>query len=124
MTGISAVMAIVFGVALAAGEVLRNWGHWQPWPFWLIDFIAAGTLIFGGLRTMRQGSSRLLSAAWGLTVGIFWMSFFSNSRAWNIEVQQAGSGGSADQSRLILVIGIMLLFAIVGLVLSLTRRKI
>jgi hypothetical protein len=119
MIGISALMALVFGVVLAVGEVARNWGHWQPWPFWMIDFITAGTLIWGGLRTIRQGSSRMLSAAWGLAVGIFWMSFFSHSDAWNTG---APGSGSAQEGQLILVIGAMLLVAIVGLILSLTRR--
>ncbi|MEQ9504668.1 MAG: hypothetical protein RLO80_00255 [Hyphomonas sp.] len=121
MIGLSALMAMVFAALLAAGEVIRNWGHWQPWPFWIIDFIAAGALLWGGYRTIRQGSSRMLSAAWGLTVGIFWMSFFSHSDAWN---KGAPGSGSPEESRLILVIGVMLLVAIIGLILSLTRRKL
>ena len=120
MTGISALMALVFGVLLGVGELARNWGHWQPWPFWMIDFITAGVLILGAVRSIRQGSSRMLSAAWGLAVGVFWMSFFSHIEDWNTGA--AGSGTRAEGWAM-LVIGVMLLVAIGGLFLSLTQRK-
>lgn len=114
----SAFTALVFGVFLAIGEVVRNWGAWQPWPFWLVDFITAGALIWGGLRTLNQGSSRLLSAAWGVTVGIFWMSYFTHVQTLVEGTQAAGEGPFT------LIIGVMLLVAITGLFMSLTRRTI
>lgn len=115
----SAFIALGFGVILIIGEIVRNWGHWQPWPFWLVDFIAAGALIWGGVRTLNQGSSRMLSAAWGFVVGIFWMSYFSHIQVLNeAEVVPQGEGP------LTLVIGLMLLVAIAGLMMSLTRRTI
>lgn len=112
----SAFIALFFGVFLAIAEIVRNWGGWQAWPFWVVDFIAAGALILGGVRTLNQGSSRLLSAAWGVTVGVFWMSYFSH-----VEVLVEGTQG-AGEGRLTLIIGVMLLVAIVGLFMSLTRR--
>lgn len=112
----SAFLALFFGVFLAISEIVRNWGGWQPWPFWVVDFIVAGALIWGGVRTLNQGSSRLLSAAWGVTVGIFWMSYFSHVETLVEGTQMAGEG------RLTLIIGVMLLVAIVGLFMSLTRR--
>lgn len=114
----SAFMALFFGVFLVIAETVRNWGDWQPWPFWVVDFIAAGALVWGGVRTLNQGSSRLLSAAWGVTVGIFWMSYFSHVQALVEGTQAAG------EDRLTLIIGVMLLVAIIGLFMSLTRRTI
>lgn len=115
----SALMALVFGVLLAIGELIRNWGHWQPWPFWIVDFICAGALIWGGLRTLNQGSSRMLSAAWGATVGVFWMSYFSHIQRLN-----EGVGVVPGEGPVTAVIGVMLLAAIAGLLMSLTRRTI
>lgn len=120
----SAFLALAFGLFLAIAEVVRNWGNWQPWPFWIVDFIAAGALIWGALRSLRQGSSRLLSAAWGFTVGIFWMSFFSHTEALNTGDGQTYASGSVSEGMLTLIIGAMLLAAIAGLFMSLTRRTI
>ncbi|MFN4183919.1 MAG: hypothetical protein ACK4M6_03980 [Hyphomonas sp.] len=113
----SAFIALFFGLFLVIFEFARNWGNWQPWPFWAVDFIAAGALIWGGLRTLNQGSSRLLSAAWGVTVGVFWMSYFSH-----IETLVDGIDVPRGEGPLTLMIGGMLLVAIIGLFMSLTRR--
>ena len=40
----AAYMAAAFGTFLAIGETVRNWGNWQWWPFWLVDYIAARCL--------------------------------------------------------------------------------
>lgn len=120
----SAFLAIAFGVFLAIAEIVRNWGNWQPWPFWLVDFIAAGALLWGGRRTLKQGSSRLLSAAWGFTAGIFWMSFFSHAETLNNGAEKIYAGGAVNESLLTLIIGAMLLLAIAGLVMSLLRPPV
>jgi len=124
MTRNSAFLALGFGAFLALAEIVRNWGNWQAWPFWIIDFIAAGALVWGGLRTLSQGSSRLLSAAWGFTVGIFWMAFFSHTEALSPGAADTYASGSVPESMLTLIIGGMLLAAIAGLMMSLSRRSI
>ena len=120
----SALLALGFGLFLAIAETVRNWGNWQPWPFWIVDFIAAGALVWGGVRTLSQGSSRLLSAAWGFTVGIFWMSFFSHTKALSSGEARSYASGAVNENLLTLIIGAMLLAAIAGLLMSLTRRTI
>ncbi|MFN3608613.1 MAG: hypothetical protein ACK4Y9_06080 [Hyphomonas sp.] len=115
----SAYLALMFGLVLAIFEIARNWGNWQPWPFWAVNFIAAGALVWGGVRTLNQGSSRLLSAAWGVTVGVFWMTYFSN-----VQILMNGIEVPDGEGPLTLVIGVMLLVAIAGLFMSLTRRTI
>lgn len=124
MTRNSAFLALGFGLFLAIAEIVRNWGDWQAWPFWSVDFIAAGCLIWGALRTLSQGSSRLLSAAWGFTVGIFWMSFFSHTEALSQGAAETYTSGSVSEGVLTLIIGAMLLTAIAGLMMSLSRRSI
>lgn len=121
MIRLSALLALVFAVVLGVGEVLRNWGDWQPWPFWIVDFIAAGALVWGGRRALQLGSSRLLSAAWGFTVGIFWMSFFSHAERLNAAVDASTSTGIFGAGQLTLIIAAMLLTAVGGLVMSLAR---
>ena len=81
MTRNSAFLALGFGAFLAIAEIVRNRGNWQAWPFWILDVVAAGALVWRGLRTLSQGSPRLLSAAWGFAVCIFWMSFFCDTQA-------------------------------------------
>lgn len=120
----SALMALAFGLFLTIAEIVRNWGNWQPWPFWIVDFVAAGALIWGGIRTLSQGSSRLLSAAWGFTVGIFWMSFFSHTQALDAGAERTYASGMLGEGMLTLIIGAMLLVSMAGLVMSLTRRTI
>lgn len=115
----SAYIALVFGLFLAIFEIVRNWGHWLPWPFWSASFIAAGALIWGGLRTLNQGSSRMLSAAWGVAVGIFWMSYFTH-----VQVLVQSAGVQKGEGPMTLVMGLMLVVAIAGLLMSLTRRTI
>jgi len=120
----SSYIALAFGLFLAIAEIVRNWGDWQPWPFWVVDFIAAGALIWGALRSLRQGSSRLLSAAWGFTVGIFWMSFFSHIEALGSGDQRTYASGALGEDWLTVIIGVMLLVAAAGLFMSLSRRTI
>jgi len=124
MTRNSAFLALGFGAFLAIAEIMRNWGNWQAWPFWIVDFIAAGALVWGGLRTLSRGSPRLLSAAWGFTAGIFWMSFFSYTRALSQGAADIYASAPVPESMLTLIIGGMLLAAIAGLMMSLPRQSI
>ena len=47
----SARLALAFGTFLAVGELVRNWGDWQWWPFWVVDYIEQRplTLVIGVL---------------------------------------------------------------------------
>jgi len=37
---------------LAIAEAVRNWGNWQWWPFWVVDYVSAGLLVAGALMTL------------------------------------------------------------------------
>lgn len=64
MTKISAWLAMAFGLSLAVLEAVRNWGNWQWWPFWMVDYVAAGLLVAGGVLTLRRGVDRWLTSGW------------------------------------------------------------
>jgi hypothetical protein len=109
-------LALVFGVFLAIAETLRNWGDWQWWPFWLVDYVAAGLLVAGGISTLRRTrrGPRLLAGAWGFTTAMFYMSFWSH-----VADSDQPADGNLEQTPLTLIIGILLGIALVGFALSL-----
>ena len=119
MIRISAWLAIVFGVALAFLEVLRNWGAWEWWPFWVVDYVAASLLVAGGVLAVRGRSGHWLTAGWGFACAMFWMSFFGHYG----DLIKAGAAASAREQRLTLIIGLMFALTIVGLALGLVGRR-
>lgn len=113
---LSAQIALVFAAVLAVGEVVRNWGTWQWWPFWVVDFIGAGLLLTGGLLTLRRrpGASAWLAGSWGFTVAMFYMSFWGH-----VETINEPSGANIPHGPLTAIIGLMLVVAAAGFVLAL-----
>lgn len=120
MIRISAILAVAFGLALAVLEVARNWGHWEWWPFWVVDYVAAALLVTGGVGALRRGGSSWLTGGWGFTCAMFWMSFFGHYEG----LMKAASPDPHEQ-RLTLIIGLMFVLTIIGLALGLggSRRS-
>lgn len=120
MNWASAVLALVFGAFLVVAETARNWGNWQWWPFWLVDFVAAALLIFGGTLVLRptRGGSQVLCGAWGFTSAMFYMSFWSH-----IENSNEVADGNLAQRPLTTIIGILWVITIIGFVLSLLNSR-
>lgn len=112
---ISAWLAIVFGLALAVLEAVRNWGDWQWWPFWAVDYLAAALLVIGGVEALRRGSARWLAGGWGFACAMFWMSFFSHYEG----VLKLGAQAGAREQRLTVIIGVMFGLTALGLVTAL-----
>jgi len=77
---LSAYLAVIYSIGLASFETLVNWGQWQWWPYWLVDYVAAALLLFGGLATLRHpySGSKLLCTSWGFVLGMMWMSLAGN----------------------------------------------
>lgn len=117
MLKISAWTAVLFGSALAMLEVVRNWGDWQWWPFWVVDYVAAGLLVVGGVMALRGAPRHWLSAGWGFACAMFWMSYFGH-----LEGVLQGAA-DARELRLTQIIGAMFAITIAGLVLSLLGRE-
>jgi hypothetical protein len=112
---ISSWLAVVFGLSMAVLEIGRNWGHWQWWPFWLVDYVAASLLVSGGLLALKRGATQVLCSAWGFTCAMFWMSFFGHLR----EAMNSLSPPAAHERSLTIAIGVMFVITVVGMVVAL-----
>lgn len=123
MTRNSALLALPFAVVLVLLDLVL-FSHGGPAVAFAVGGLAcAAALGWGGVRTLSQGSSRLLSAAWGVAVGLFWMSFFSHTLALNAGLKTPYGGGMLSDGVLTLLLGLMLAASIAGLVTSLSRRS-
>jgi len=113
---LSAIWALLVGLTLAGLEVRANWGDWQFWPFWVVDFVAAGLLLAGffawwrGLAIARA----LLAAAWGFTLGMAWMSL-----GFNIEAGPDPARDARLDGGYLLLVATLVASAFAGLALSL-----
>jgi hypothetical protein len=112
----AAWLALAFGLFLALAETARNWGRWQWWPFWLVDFVAAALLVAGGVRVLRRarGGQALLCGAWGFTTAMFYMSFWSH-----VAAQGEPAEGNLAEGPLTVVIGILWGVTLAGFCLAL-----
>ena len=111
LIAVFARLAIVFAVLLAVGEVVRNWGDWQWWPFWLVDYITAGLLFFGGRSALKARPERRVSplvGAFGFSASLGYISFFGH-------LSDIGSGTNGPIPHIALTAIIGVLFAL-GLV--------
>ena len=74
-------LALVFGVSLPIIETIRRWqqlGDFHMWPSWLDDILLGAALLYGAWRVAKdvEKGRAWLAAAWGLTCGIAYNSFF------------------------------------------------
>ena len=74
-------LAVVYGVLLPIIETLRRWkqlGDFRMWSAWLDDVLLGAALLYGAWRVARnvETGRPWLAAAWGLTCGIAYNSFF------------------------------------------------
>ena len=121
MITLSARVAIAFGVFLAIAEVVRNWGDWQPWPWWVVDYIAVALLLFGGRMALPGRSQRNaapLCGAWGFACAMFYGSFFSH-----LETLQEKGTGPIDSLPLTATIGVLFAVTILGLALAIVGSQ-
>jgi hypothetical protein len=129
----AARLALGFATFLAIAEALRNSGVVQWWPFWVVDYIAVGLLLWGAAavlwRTEAGRGGAILAAGWGFACAMFWMSFFGHVN----EVMQSGvavdvtnAQSALDEPWLTVIIGMLFAITVVGLATSLiaeTRKS-
>jgi hypothetical protein len=116
---LSAWMAVVFGASLAVLEAVRNWGDWQWWPFWVVDYVAAALLLVGGVLVLRRGPAHWLAGGWGFACAMFWMSFFGHLDA---ALETAGAISQREQ-QLTFIIGMMFGLTMLGFVTALAGTQ-
>jgi len=86
-------LAWCYAVALPVVETARRWhqlGDLSVWPTWLDDFLLAALLFAGARLTsgLRYHNARYLAAAWGVSCGMGYGSFFNT--VLNLEVPDPG----------------------------------
>lgn len=113
-------LAVAFGLFLAVAETARNWGNWQWWPFWLVDYLAVALLLAGARLASRgaPGGTAMLAGAWGFTTAMFYSSFWSH-------IERAGqpADGNLAQEPLTVVIGALWVITIAGFGLALAGAR-
>lgn len=117
----SAYLALAFAGWLAISEIVRNWGDWQWAPFWIVDYMAAGLLAFGGQRALTTGTVRWLTGAWGFASAMFYMSFFSHIE----QLRNAANAhsGPIDEKVLTTIIGVLTVICFAGFFMSLAGKR-
>jgi hypothetical protein len=124
----SAWLALGFGTFLAVAEVVRNAGVVQWWPFWVVDYIAVGLLLWGAASVLWRPGARglgVLTAAWGFTCAMFYMSLFGHIeeiRMSGVPVEMATAETLADEPVPTIIIGVLLALTVVGLATSLAAE--
>lgn len=121
----AAWLALAFGTFLAVAEVVRNGGVVQWWPFWVVDYIAVGLLLWGAAAVLWRPSAKglpILTAAWGFTCAMFWMSLFGHIaelQASGVEVSVTNMESAVDEPMLTIIIGVLFAVTVLGLATSL-----
>lgn len=121
MITLSARIALGFGAFLAVAEVVRNWGDWQPWPWWVVDYIAVALLLYGGrtaLANRPQRNATPLCGAWGFTCAMFYGSFFSH-----LETLHEKGSGPIESHTLTATIGVLFAITILGFALAIVGSQ-
>lgn len=121
---LAAYIAIGTGALLAIVETLLNWGNWQWWPWYVIDYVSALMLLFGGFMCRKDASSlharALLAAGWGFTFAMSWSSLAGNiERAQeSLELERHARAGGLDTY--LVLVGLLVFTSVVGLLLSIS----
>ena len=134
MKTFAAWLALAFGTFLAIAEALRNSGEVQWWPFWVVDYIAVGLLLWGAVAVLWRPEAKrglpILTAGWGFACAMFWMSFFGHVdevlRS-GVAVEVTNAQSALDEPWLTVIIGVLFAITVVGLATSLraeARRPI
>ena len=73
------IIAIVGAMALMAGELYRSWGVGRPIPFVLDDLVVGSMMVSAAVLVGREtiATRAYFSAAWGVSAGMLYGSFFS-----------------------------------------------
>jgi hypothetical protein len=109
----SRALAAIFAVGLAIGEAAVNWGDWQWWPLWVVDYVCVAWLAIGVVATRGGRPSAWLTSAWAFTAGIFYMALF----VW-MEPLRADPAALAAELPMLRTIGAMLAITVLGGVLA------
>ena len=77
--GFSKTLAVIFGTALPLLGIVRNFTTQADAAVFFVDLIAGAFLLVGAWRVgvASHSGQRYLAAAWGLTIGLFYSSLYT-----------------------------------------------
>jgi len=106
--------AVLFGLIVIGGELLRSWGE-RDVIWWIDDVLVATALIATALVVGRESFARraLFTGAWGFSLGVIYINFFDKV------IAPAAVGPGAELNRLNIFVGFCLVAAIAGFAASL-----
>ena len=108
-----AVFSIVAAILHFVGETWVHFAMGQFLPMLLVDYIAIGLLLFGGIRSLQTGrAAGLLCGAWGFTFCLNYRALF-----WRVEVLLR-DGGSPALETMTQVLGGLLVVSLAAFLLS------
>ena len=114
----NAYLAVALGLVLAVAETALNWGHWQWWPYFVVDYVASALLIWGGLSYLRiEGNARavvILTSGWAFTSGMAWMAFAMVTEAPLAGNETAGPVATAGPDIFVFLVVLLLAVSIGG----------
>jgi hypothetical protein len=129
MKQFSAWLALGFGTFLAVAEVIRNGGEVQWWPFWVVDYIAVALLQWGAISVLWTPNDRgvgILTAAWGFTAAMFYMSLFGHVdeiAKTGVPVTLSNIQSATDEPMLTIIIATLFVVTLIGLATSLLADR-
>jgi hypothetical protein len=129
MKHFSAWLALGFGTFLAVAEVIRNGGEVQWWPFWVVDYIAVALLQAGAISVLWTPNDRgvgILTAGWGFTAAMFYMSLFGHLdeiAKTGVPFSLSNIQSATDEPMLTLIIGTLFMVTLIGLTTSLLADR-
>lgn len=103
--------ALVFAIGLAIGEAAINWGHWQWWPLWVVDYGIVLWLLAAFLASRNPARAHTLTSAWAFAFGVFYIALFAT-----LEQIRQGRIDSDGKTVLIVLMAIMMVLAALGVV--------
>jgi hypothetical protein len=109
MLAYSRYSALVFAIGLGIGEAAINWGHWQWWPLWVVDYAIVAALLVTFWRTRLPGRALELAAAWAFAFGVFYMALFVS-----LELLREGVEGAAGNGTVLGLMALMLALTVAG----------
>ena len=114
-------LALFIGIVTPVLETVRRWSTWQDNPPAMFDdYVLGGFLVYGAWRTGRDpvDGQRFLAAAWGVALGMVFLSFFGQLYA--LRTGQADPAPVSSEW-VAAVKGVGLVLVLLGLVASLRR---
>jgi hypothetical protein len=109
------VIAIIGALVLMLGEAYRSWGAGRPVAFWMDDMLAGSIMIAAAIAVRRPTlrNRALFSAAWGISAGMLYGSFFGK-----IFAPETGDPGNFTLGTLTALVGVAFVIAVAGTVAS------